>query len=180
MADDLSKLSLEELKKTLKASSEGLNKEEAQKRLSEYGYNELPEKKESPLLKFLLYFWGPIPWMIEIAAILSAVVRHWPDFFIISTLLIMNALIGFWEEYQAGNTIAALKAQLALGAKVKRAGQWINIPARDIVPGDIVRLRIGDIIPADARLLKWINQRSRGNLSRSLVNQGRLSIRGPL
>ncbi len=104
-------------------------------------------------LKFLSYFWGPIPWMIEIAVILSGVVRHWPDFFIILVLLLANAVVGFWEEHQAGNAIAALKATLAIKARVKRDGKWINPAAREVVPGDVIRLRLGDIVPADARLL---------------------------
>ena len=91
--------------------------------------------------------------MIEIAVILSGVVRHWPDFFIILLLLAANGVIGFWEERQAGNAIAALKAKLAIKARVKRDGKWINPPARELVPGDAIRLRLGDIVPADARLL---------------------------
>ena len=92
--------------------------------------------------------------MIEVAAILSAVVHHWEDFGIILALLLMNAGVGFWEEFQAGNAIAALKATLALQARVKRDGTWTTIPARELVPGDLMRIRIGDIIPADARLLE--------------------------
>ena len=91
--------------------------------------------------------------MIEIAVILSGVVGHWPDFFIILLLLVANGVIGFWEERQAGNAIAALKAKLAIKARVKRDGKWINPPARELVPGDAIRLRLGDIVPADARLL---------------------------
>ena len=91
--------------------------------------------------------------MIEAAVILSGVVRHWPDFFIISLLLFANAVVGFWEERQAGNAIAALKAKLAIKARVKRDGKWINPPARELVPGDVIRMRLGDIVPADARLL---------------------------
>jgi H+-transporting ATPase len=135
------------------ASTSGLTESSAQALLSQYGFNELPEKKENPFLKFLSYFWGPIPWMIEIAIILSALVRHWPDFSIILTLLIVNAIVGFWEEYQAGNAIAALKEKLALKARVKRDGEWKTIPTRELVPGDLIRLRIGDIIPADVDLL---------------------------
>ena len=85
--------------------------------------------------------------------ILSGVVRHWPDFFIILLLLVSNATIGFWEEHQAGNAIAALKAQLAIKARVRRDGKWITPAARELVPGDVIRLRLGDIVPADARLL---------------------------
>ena len=138
----------------IRASAEGLSKAEAQARLAQYGYNELPEEKTNPLLKFLSYFWGPIPWMIEVAAALSVLVRHWEDFAIILALLLMNAGVGFWEEFQAGNAIAALKAKLALHARVQRDGAWIEIPARELVPGDLLRMRIGEIIPADARLLE--------------------------
>jgi H+-transporting ATPase len=133
-------------------TTDGLSQEEARRRLEQYGYNELAEETVNPLLKFLSYFWGPIPWMIEVAAALSAVVRHWTDLVIISVLLVANAVVGFWEEYQAGNAIAALKANLALRARVKRGGKWATIPARELVPGDRVRLRLGDIVPADTRL----------------------------
>ena len=151
--DDLKILPMPELEKKLGSSSEGLTQAEAQKRLAQYGPNEIEEKKTNPFLKFLSYFWGPIPWMIEIAVILSGVVRHWPDFFIILLLLFTNAIVGFWEERQAGNAIAALKAKLAINARVKRDGKWINPAARELVPGDVIRLRMGDIVPADARLL---------------------------
>jgi H+-transporting ATPase len=139
--------------KDLNTSNDGLSQEESKNRLSRFGYNELEEKKVNPALKFFSYFWGPIPWMIEVAAVLSIVVRHWADFGIILVLLLANAVVGFWEEYKADNTIAALKAKLALKARVKRDGKWLSIPARELVPGDIIRLRIGDIIPADAILL---------------------------
>src|SRR5665811_1721172 len=79
--------------------------------------------------------------------------RHWPDFFIILLLLVANAAIGFWEEHQAGKAIDALKAQLAIKARVRRDGEWVTPPARELVPGDVIRLRLGDIVPADARLL---------------------------
>jgi H+-transporting ATPase len=134
------------------AGPTGLSREEARKRLGQYGPNELREKKVNPLLKFLGYFWGPIPWMIEVAVILSALARHWPDFFIILVLLLVNSVIGFWEEYQAGSTIAALKARLALKARVRRDGEWMDVEARELVPGDLVHLRLGDIVPADAHL----------------------------
>lgn len=92
--------------------------------------------------------------MIEAAVVLSAMVRHWPDFFIILVLLVANAAVGFWEEYQACNAIAALKEKLALQARVRRDGKWTSVRARELVPGDVVRLRLGDIVPADARLLE--------------------------
>jgi H+-transporting ATPase len=151
--DDLKSLPLAEVEKKLGSSPDGLTQAEAQKRLAQYGPNEIEEKKTNFFLKFLSYFWGPIPWMIEIAVILSGVVRHWPDFFIILLLLVANAVVGFWEEREAGNAIAALKAKLAIKARVKRDGKWINPAARELVPGDVIRMRLGDIVPADARLL---------------------------
>ena len=96
----------------------------ARSALRQYGPNQIEEKKTNPFLKFLTYFWGPIPWMIEAAVILSGIVRHWLDFVIILLLLVSNAVVGFWEEHQAGNAIEALKARLAVKAKVKRDGKW--------------------------------------------------------
>jgi H+-transporting ATPase len=151
--DELKTLPMAEVEKKLGSSKEGLTQAEAEKRLAQYGPNEIEEKKTNLILKFLSYFWGPIPWMIEAAVVLSGVVRHWPDFFIILVLLLSNAVVGFWEERQAGDAIAALKAKLAIKARVIRDGKWINPAARDLVPGDVIRLRLGDIVPADARLL---------------------------
>ncbi len=152
--DDLKTLPMPEVEKKLGSSPDGLSQAEAEKRLTQYGPNEIKEEKTNPILKFLSYFWGPIPWMIEIAVILSGVVGHWEDFGIILFLLLCNAVVGFWEERQAGNAIDALKARLAIKARVKRDGKWINPAARELVPGDVIRLRLGDIIPADARLLE--------------------------
>jgi H+-transporting ATPase len=152
--DDLKTLPMPEVEKRLNTTTGGLTQAEAAKRLTQYGPNEITEKKTNPLLKFLSYFWGPIPWMIEAAVILSGVVRHWPDFGIILVLLCANAVVGFWEERQASNAIAALKAKLAINARVKRDGNWTNPAARELVPGDVIRLRLGDIVPADARLLE--------------------------
>ena len=152
--NDLKTLPMPEVEKKLGSSPDGLSQAEAQKRLTQYGPNKIEEKKTNPFLKFLTYFWGPIPWMIEAAVILSGVVRHWLDFFVILLLLCSNAVVGFWEEHQAGNAIDALKARLAIKAKVKRDGKWVNPNASDVVPGDVIRLRLGDIVPADARLLE--------------------------
>ena len=150
--DDLKTLPMAQLEAKLESSTEGLSQDEASKRLKHYGPNEIKEEKANPYLKFLSYFWGPIPWMIEVAVILSGVVRHWPDFFIILLLLVSNAVVGFWEEHEAGNAIAALKAKLSVKARVKRDGKWVTPPSRELVPGDVIRLRLGDIVPADARL----------------------------
>jgi H+-transporting ATPase len=153
LQDDLKSLPLPKVEAKLASSPKGLTQAEAKRRLVQYGPNEIAEKAENPILKFLTYFWGPIPWMIEAAAVLSAIVRHWTDFIIIVVMLLANAVVGFWEEYQAGNAIAALKARLAPRARVRRDGAWTSIAARALVPGDVIRLRLGDIVPADARLL---------------------------
>jgi H+-transporting ATPase len=137
---------------TLKKQKSGLSPSEVEKQRAKYGYNEIPEKTVHPLLRLLSYLWGPIPWMIEAAALLSALVDHWEDFAIILALLVVNALVGFWEEFQANNTIQSLKANLAVKARVLRENRWQSIDARELVPGDYIRVRIGDIVPADAAL----------------------------
>jgi H+-transporting ATPase len=152
-ADELKSLPIADVEKRLASSSDGLTQAEAAKRLGQYGPNEIAEEKTNQLLKLLGYFWGPIPWMIEVAVVLSGVLKHWPDFFIILVLLVANALVGFWEERSAGKAIDALKAQLAVNARVQRDGKWVTPPAAALVPGDVIRMRLGDIVPADARLL---------------------------
>jgi len=135
-------------------SEDGLTTAEAHKRLDRFGPNEIQEHTTSALVKFLSYLWGPIPWMIEAAAVLSLIIGHWIDLSIIVILLVFNAAVGFWQEYQAGNAVAALKSKLALKSRVRRDQQWQLEDAKDLVPGDVIRLRPGDIIPADAILLK--------------------------
>lgn len=149
---ELKKLSIEETFETFSSGEDGLSDSSLQERYNDYGYNELEEKSVNPILKFLSYFWGPIPWMIEVAAILSAVISHWEDFWIIFVLLLLNATVGFWQEYKAGDAIQQLKKKLALNARVKRNGKWQTIPARELVPGDVVRVRLGDVVPADLKL----------------------------
>ena len=145
----------EELLKELSSDiSAGLPESEAEKRISEYGCNELEEKKESLIVKFFKNFWGPIPWMIEAAAILSAIIKHWDDFVIIASLLLLNAFIEFFQEFKAGNAIDALKKRLASKTRVLRGGKWTEMAAKLLVPGDIIRVRLGDIIPADIKLIK--------------------------
>lgn len=131
----------------------GLTSQEAKKRLASVGMNVIEEKQTSNWIKFLSFFWGPIPWMIETAVILSAALQRWEDFSIICLMLGLNAGVGFWQQYQADNAIAALKKKLALAARVLRDGEWKNIPASELVPGDIVLIKLGNIIPADMKLL---------------------------
>ncbi|BDY11759.1 plasma-membrane proton-efflux P-type ATPase [Hydrogenimonas cancrithermarum] len=131
----------------------GLSSEEAAERLDKYGYNEIEEKTESWWHRLFRRFWGPIPWMIEIAGVLSALVHHWEEFYIILAMLLVNAFVDFYQESKALNAIAVLKKKLARNAIVFRDGRWQKIPAREVVPGDIIKVKIGDIVPADAKLL---------------------------
>ncbi len=153
-AEKVRSLEAEALLNYLQSDLNGLSEQEAQDRLNFYGSNAIQEKRTNPVLKFLSYFWGPIAWMIEIAAVLSAIVHHTEDLIIIIVLLVFNAVVGFWQEYQAGNAIEQLKKQLALKSRVCRNGEWREINARLLVPGDIVRIRLGDVVPADIALIK--------------------------
>jgi len=153
-SEESKKTPIPELFKKLDSDEGGISSSEAKERLNLFGFNEIEEKKVSLFRKFLGYFWGPIPWMIEVAAVLSLVVRHWADFCIITTLLIFNALVGFWQEYQAGNAMEALKKKLALTSHALRDGKWQELQAKELVPGDVIRLRLGEIIPADTKLFE--------------------------
>ena len=133
---------------------QGLTSAQAADQLKKYGNNVIEEKHINPILKFLSYFWGPIPWMIEVAVILSGVLQRWTDFAIITTMLLINSGVGFWQEFKADNAIEALKKKLALGARVLRNGKWSDIAAGLLVPSDIVFITLGNIIPADIQLLQ--------------------------
>ncbi|KAG9154514.1 hypothetical protein Leryth_014962 [Lithospermum erythrorhizon] len=160
-AVDLEHIPIEEVFDNLKCTKEGLKSEEAQRRLEIFGYNKLEEKQESKFLKFLGFMWNPLSWVMEFAAIMAIALANggnkppdWQDFVGIIALLIINSTISFIEENNAGNAAAALMARLAPKAKVLRDGHWTEEDAAILVPGDIVSIKLGDIVPADARLLK--------------------------
>ncbi|KAL8133337.1 ATPase 8, plasma membrane-type-like [Apium graveolens] len=157
---DLEKIPLEEVFQTLKCTKDGLSSDEGLKRLQTFGPNKLEEKKESKVLKFLGFMWNPLSWVMEAAAIMAIVLANgggkapdWQDFLGIVVLLIINSTVSFIEENNAGNAAAALMAGLAPKTKVLRDGKWSEQEASILVPGDIVSVKLGDIIPADARLL---------------------------
>lgn len=133
--------------------TKGLSSEEAAKRLKEYGRNAIEEKQVSFLNKLLHHFMGPIAYMIEAAALVSAIIGHWDDFAIIIALLLFNVGIELWQDRKASNALAALKKGLAPDATVFRDSKWQSIKAAEVVPGDIVKIRLGMIVPADLRLL---------------------------
>ncbi len=152
--DEAKNKAVNEIMTALSTSSKGLSVDEASKRTEIFGPNEIVEKKKHSVLKFLSYFWGPIPWMIEAAAILSTIVQHWDDLGIILFMLMINAVVGFLQEKKADDTIDLLKQKLATQARVLRNGKWVDVPAQQLVPGDIVRVRLGDKIPADLKLIE--------------------------
>ena len=147
-------ISVDRLVQELSTTIHGLSDAEAERRIEDYGPNEIQEKKVKPFKKFLLYFWGPIPWLIEVAIVLSAIIGRWDDLAIIAALLLMNAAVGFWQERKADIAIEFLKQRLSPHARVMRGGTWKDISARYLVPGDVARVRLGDIIPADSKLIR--------------------------
>ncbi|MEM4531198.1 MAG: plasma-membrane proton-efflux P-type ATPase [Thermofilaceae archaeon] len=131
----------------------GLSVEEVQRRLELYGFNEVPKPKANPILAFLKKFWGLTPWMLEAVVLLSLILHKYLNASIVGGLLIFNALMSFWQEQKASRAVEALRERLQINARVLRGGQWTLLPARELVPGDIVRLRAGDFVPADVKLL---------------------------
>ena len=154
VAPDLAKAPVDQVLAALGAApATGLSAEEAASRLRKYGPNALAHPHESEARKALRYFVGPIAFMIEAAAIVSAILGRWDDFAIIAGLLVFNAALDFWQDRKASNALAALEKGLAPEATVLRGGTWSTLPAADLVPGDIVKIRLGAIVPADLRLI---------------------------
>ncbi|XP_062077562.1 plasma membrane ATPase 4 [Humulus lupulus] len=158
---DLERIPIDEVFEQLKCSKEGLSSEEGANRLQIFGPNKLEEKKESKVLKFLGFMWNPLSWVMEAAALMAIVLANgdgrppdWQDFVGIICLLVINSTISFIEENNAGNAAAALMAGLAPKTKVLRDGKWSEQDAAILVPGDIISIKLGDIVPADARLLE--------------------------
>ncbi len=153
--DDYARLTVAETLGQLEVeAAHGLSGQEVAKRLAYFGYNEISEKEEPLWHRVFRRFWGPIPWMIEIAAILSAAVQKWEDFAIIFVMLLVNAGLDFFQEHRALNALKALKQRLANEVIVLRDSTFHGIPSRELVPGDIIKLRIGNIVPADVQLMQ--------------------------
>jgi len=139
--------------RTLGSSPKGLTAVEAQSRIARYGRNAIEAHEVSRWRKLAGYFWGPLPFMIEGAALLSFLRSDWPDFFVVVGLLVYNAAVGFWQDNKASSALDALKKGLAPKARVQRDGQWISIDAAELVPGDVVNVSAGQIVPADLLLI---------------------------
>src|SRR5487761_2115804 len=131
----------------------GLARAEVDTRRKENGYNEVAETKDHPVVRFLKKFWGISAWMLELIMVLSAALGKYSDLIVVGALLVINAVLSFMQESRAAGVVAALRKRLQVNARVRRDSSWLVVPARELVPGDIVRLRSGDIIPADVKLL---------------------------
>jgi len=161
---DLEQVELEDVWTLLQCTEEGLTTDESNRRREIFGPNKLENKIQNPFLQFLGFMWNPLSWVMEAAALVAIALANgqgqppdWQDFVGIVLLLLINSGIGFYEERSAGNAVAALMESLAPKAKVKRDGTWQEIESADLVPGDIVAFKIGDIVPADNRLYDAIN-----------------------
>lgn len=152
-APDYSKLSIDDLFKMVGSSGGGLTDSEAELRLRKFGMNEIPEKKSNAVVDFLSRYWGPMPWLLELTIFLSYSIGHYLEAIIISALLTINAIIGFKHARSSQRALALLKARLAPRAKILRNGQWTVKDARELVPGDVVQVSLGDLAPADAKVI---------------------------
>ena len=147
-------LSIEDTLKILDSSTNGLAEAEATLRTQKFGFNEVAEKRGNPILAFLSRYWGPMPWLLEVAIVLSYVLKHYLEAGIIFILLTINVVIGYIQSRGSQRALHALKNRLAIKAIILRDGKWGTREARAIVPGDIISVGLGDIIPADAKLVR--------------------------
>ena len=135
-------------------SPNGLTSDEARLRLEKSGPNSMPDTSSHPARRAIEKLWAPIPWMLEAAIVLEVVLGKYVEAGIIAVLLVFNAALGFFQEGRAQATLAALKKRLAMTASVRRDGAWKNLPAADLVPGDIVKLSLGGVVAADVQLIE--------------------------
>jgi H+-transporting ATPase len=152
-ASEYQQLSIEGTLSLLNASATGLKGSEARDRIGLFGYNEVVEEKKNPVVEFLLRYWGPMPWLLELAIVLSIVLKHYLEAGIILALLTINTIIGQIQSRGSQRALEALKKRLAVKAQALRDGEWVTLEAREIVPGDIISIGLGNIVPADAKLL---------------------------
>jgi len=144
---------VEETIRLLKTSTNGLAESESKERIERFGYNEVVEKEKNPILEFLSRYWGPMPWLLEFTMGLSYISCHYLELAIIFLLLTINATIGFWHARSSRKALELLKKRLAVKAKVLRDGEWVVKDVRGIVPGDIIAIGLGDLVPADAKIV---------------------------
>jgi len=161
---DLETIVIEDVFKLLQCNDEGLTETEAKHRFEVFGPNKLESEEQNAFLQFLSFMWNPLSWVMEAAAIVAIALSNgehrppdWEDFVGIVLLLFINSAIGFYEERNAGNAVKALMDSLAPKARVRREGKWYEIESAELVPGDMIAFKIGDVVPADCRLTEAIN-----------------------
>ena len=152
--NDYKGMSLEDVASVLNSGKNGLSEKEAADRISRFGPNEIQEKKKNPVKQFLKRYWGPMPWLLEFAMVLTIFIKHYTEGIIIFVLLTVNAVIGFVQSRHSQKAVELLKKRLQIKTKVLRDGQWVLKDAKDIVPGDILNLKLGDLVPADVFVLE--------------------------
>ena len=152
MDSEFEKLSTKECYNKLNSSSSGLSSSDVEQRIRQYGKNEVVEKKENPVLKFLKKFWAPVPWMLEITAIITFFIGKDLDTYIILSLLIFNSFISFFQESRASDAVEMLRNRITVKTRVLRNGSWEQIISTELVPGDVVHVRMGDVVPADVKI----------------------------
>ena len=152
MDSEFEKLSTKECYNKLNSSSSGLSSSDVEQRIRQYGKNEVVEKKENPVLKFLKKFWAPVPWMLEITAIITFFIGKDLDTYIILSLLIFNSFISFFQESRASDAVEMLRSRINVKTRVLRNGTWEQIISTELVPGDVVHVRMGDVVPADVKI----------------------------
>jgi len=156
-APDIASASIPDILAALRVDAEsGLTRAEVERRRQTHGYNEVAEQKGHPIRAFLAKFWGLSAWMLELIMALSLVLRKYSDLAVVSALLVVNAVLSFAQERRAAGVVETLRRRLQVGARVRRDSIWQIVPARELVPGDIVRVRSGDIVPADVKLLTGV------------------------
>ncbi len=136
----------------LNGTNAGLTTLQAQAKLAEVGPNAVPEERRNPVLLFLHKFWSPVPWMLEVTLVFELALGKYTQGIIIASLLVLNAILSFVQESRASGALALLRQRLAIMVRVLRDGQWQMIISQDLVPGDVIRVRVGDFVPADVRL----------------------------
>ena len=147
------KISSNEAMIILETMPDGLSSEEAESRIKIFGYNEIAETKRNPFLEFLKRYWGPMPWLLEFAIVLTVILKHYTESWIIFILLTINAVIGYAQSQNSQKAVELLKKKLEINAKVLRDEKWILLEAKELVPGDIINIKLGDLVPADADII---------------------------
>ncbi|MCR6691097.1 MAG: HAD-IC family P-type ATPase [archaeon YNP-LCB-003-016] len=159
---DFQKMTVEETVNLLKTDlNVGLKQSDAEDRLKQYGYNEIPEKKVHPLIIFVKKFWGLTAWMLEAIIMLSLILGKYTDLYTVTALLFLNSILSFIQEQRSSKALELLKSKLQVNVRVLRDGAWKLIPSRELVPGDVIRIRAGDFVQADVKVAVgevWVDQ----------------------